>query len=128
MGIHLKACPSCGRHARISESACPFCGSSLPESFHVPPPFGRPAGRLRRAALISFGAAAGAAGLLEACNVNMATEYGLAYDSDDAGRDFEEGGGFFANVDQAAPPLAEADAGIDASADAPDEGEAGPDR
>jgi hypothetical protein len=68
MAIHLKACPSCARHARISESRCPFCGSPLPGSFRTPPPVGQPARRLTRAALISLGAAAGAIGLLEACS------------------------------------------------------------
>ena len=68
MAIHLKACPSCARHARISESVCPFCGSALPASFRTPPPIGSPARRLTRAALLSLGAAAGAVGLLEACS------------------------------------------------------------
>ena len=26
---HLVACPSCARHVRVSEVACPFCGAVL---------------------------------------------------------------------------------------------------
>jgi hypothetical protein len=29
----LLACPSCGRHVRLSELACPFCEAPLPLSF-----------------------------------------------------------------------------------------------
>jgi hypothetical protein len=97
MGTHLKPCPSCGRHARISEAACPFCASRLPASFRTPPSIGQPARRLTRAALISLGAAAGAVGavgtlsLLEGCGDDQGQDagpgvisggdaYGIAFD------------------------------------------------
>jgi hypothetical protein len=33
MKAHLLACPSCRRHVRTDERTCPFCLSTLPQSF-----------------------------------------------------------------------------------------------
>jgi predicted amidophosphoribosyltransferase len=33
MNKRLLACPSCNRHVRASERACPCCDAALPESF-----------------------------------------------------------------------------------------------
>lgn len=33
----LAPCPSCDRHVRIDEAACPFCGSALPRTFGAGP-------------------------------------------------------------------------------------------
>jgi hypothetical protein len=60
---HLTPCTICSRHVRVSESACPFCGSALDLS-DVPPPV-VPARRLGRAALFTFSATL-AAGLAAA--------------------------------------------------------------
>jgi hypothetical protein len=52
--MSLLPCPSCARHVRRSESACPFCGNALalePEAALSVVP------RLGRAALFTFGAA-----------------------------------------------------------------------
>jgi hypothetical protein len=54
----LRACPSCARHVRVTEPACPFCGDALSEAFQearAPQP---PALRLTRAALFAFGTGA----------------------------------------------------------------------
>ncbi len=58
----LAACPACARHVRVSEVACPFCRSELPESFRALVPLS-PAKRLNRAALyaLRMGAAAATA-------------------------------------------------------------------
>ncbi len=50
----LRPCPSCARHVRAAEPACPFCASAL-----VPTSVGAPVigERLGRAALFAFGAA-----------------------------------------------------------------------
>ena len=58
----LCPCPSCSRHVRVVESACPFCGVALVEEAHLPRAM--PTHRLGRAALFAFGiaAAAGAPG------------------------------------------------------------------
>ena len=53
---HLRACPSCARHARVSETACPFCGSAFDQAFRSSPEPQGPRVRLARAALIAFGA------------------------------------------------------------------------
>jgi hypothetical protein len=52
----LLACPSCARHVRVTESACPFCAASLPEAFAAAPAPRAPTKRLSRAALYAFGA------------------------------------------------------------------------
>ncbi len=51
----LVPCPSCARHVRASESACPFCASALPTDLarHAVPPATR---RMNRAAAFTFAA------------------------------------------------------------------------
>jgi hypothetical protein len=57
MGIHrLLACKSCGRHVRITESACPFCESPLPPNLAKAIRPQAPGLHLSRAALYAFGA------------------------------------------------------------------------
>jgi hypothetical protein len=54
---HLRPCPSCARHARVSEPACPFCGGELGDAFRsVPSPRAPAVGRLSRAVLFALGA------------------------------------------------------------------------
>ena len=56
----LLPCPSCERHVRASEEACPFCAAALPER-PAPAPLPRtPAVRLSRAAMFALGATAAA--------------------------------------------------------------------
>lgn len=51
----LAPCPSCRRHVRVAESACPFCGTAVVlEAASAP----RAAQRLGRAAIFTFGAVA----------------------------------------------------------------------
>jgi hypothetical protein len=85
----LLACPSCSRHVRISEIACPFCEARLPESFGsgpapVPPPaglsryeraFARPAAVLS-AAVLATSIVVSADG----CDANLGYAYGLCPD------------------------------------------------
>lgn len=52
---HLSACPSCARHVRVSESACPFCQSALGDAFRAAPTRPAPGIRLARAALFALG-------------------------------------------------------------------------
>ena len=52
---HLSACPSCSRHVRVSESACPFCRSVLSDAFRATPARQAPRARLTRAALFALG-------------------------------------------------------------------------
>jgi hypothetical protein len=52
----LAPCPSCHRHIRVAEAACPFCGNAVTLEEVVPR--GIYAQRLGRAALFTFGAAA----------------------------------------------------------------------
>jgi hypothetical protein len=52
---HLVACPSCARHVRVSESACPFCRAGLTAEFRSTPARQAPRARLTRAALFVLG-------------------------------------------------------------------------
>jgi hypothetical protein len=52
---HLRPCPSCARHVRVSEADCPFCGAALSDEFRAAPRPRGPAARLSRAALFAFG-------------------------------------------------------------------------
>jgi hypothetical protein len=72
----LLACPSCSRHVRADERACPFCAAVVPASFAAAPAPRRPTRRLNRAALYAFGATS--IGLAAACS-------GGSAGSDDAG-------------------------------------------
>jgi len=63
---HLFACPSCARHVRVSEAACPFCGATLDASFRQRPAPRAPAARLGRAALFALGTTT--VGLAAACS------------------------------------------------------------
>ncbi len=64
----LIPCPSCARHVRARESACPFCAATLPAD---PGARAVPAtpGRLGRAAAFFFGAAVTVAG----CSTEVTT-------------------------------------------------------
>ena len=62
---HLAACPACSRHVRVTETACPFCGGALADSFRAqtaPVPL---TVRLSRAALLALGT--GTLSLAAAC-------------------------------------------------------------
>jgi hypothetical protein len=50
----LRPCPSCRRHIRVEESACPFCATPVALSAA---PVATPRGRLTRAAVFAAGAA-----------------------------------------------------------------------
>jgi hypothetical protein len=66
---HLRACPSCARHARVSETACPFCGAAFDQAFRSTPEPQGPRVRLARAALVAFGAlGAGSLAATTACS------------------------------------------------------------
>ncbi len=52
---HLRPCPGCSRHVRVSEGACPFCAASLDASFRAAPAPVPPSRRLSRAAHFAFG-------------------------------------------------------------------------
>jgi len=62
--MHLRPCPSCARHVRADETACPFCEAALDLDVS-PRPSASP--RLGRAARIAFGAAVATASLAAAC-------------------------------------------------------------
>ena len=63
---HLRPCPACSRHARVSEAACPFCGQALGPAFRAAPRPRTPSARLSRAAMVAVGA--GALGLTPGCS------------------------------------------------------------
>jgi len=51
---HLVPCPGCTRHVRALEVSCPFCAATLGDA--TPLPAARPARRLGRLAMFTFGA------------------------------------------------------------------------
>jgi hypothetical protein len=51
----LEPCPHCHRHVNVSETACPFCTSSLADAFANRTPRLAPRTRLGRAATFAFG-------------------------------------------------------------------------
>ena len=119
--MSLVACPSCHRHARLSEPRCPFCGSDLPTS---PPPRRAPAGKIGRAAIIaaSTGVVVTAAELSCSDGVIMAGDaYGVDVTFDISNDHVVAADAYGVLFDQAAP---DADAEPDASDanvdDAPD--------
>jgi hypothetical protein len=66
---HLRPCPSCARHARVSEAACPFCGTPFADAFRASPRPKGPGARLTRAALVAFGTlGTGSLALTPACS------------------------------------------------------------
>jgi hypothetical protein len=79
---HLRPCPGCSRHLRVSDTACIFCGISLGASFRASPLPASPSVRLSRAALVAFGT--GTLSLAAACGGAIAGSAGPAAD---AGRD-----------------------------------------
>jgi hypothetical protein len=73
---HLRPCPSCARHVRVSEGGCPFCGESLSDAFRAAPRPQGPGARLGRAALFAFGT--GTLTLASACSSSSDTPlYGV---------------------------------------------------
>jgi hypothetical protein len=56
--VRLRPCPTCGRHARVSEGGCPFCGQHFDDAFREVPAPQPPARRLSRAALFALGSGA----------------------------------------------------------------------
>lgn len=51
---HLRACQSCARHVRATETDCPFCSEALPAAGPAPR---APRQRLSRAKVLAFGVA-----------------------------------------------------------------------
>lgn len=73
----LAPCPSCQRHIRVAERACPFCKSALAHSLTPIPGTQQ---RLKRAAAFAFTASLGLAG----CNTdngNVTPVYGAPADT-----------------------------------------------
>jgi len=71
---HLRPCPACLRHARVSEETCPFCGARFDFAFRAAPRPRGPTGRLTRAALVAFGG--GTAVLSHGCSKSLVNGYG----------------------------------------------------
>jgi hypothetical protein len=120
----LLPCPSCARHARVSEPTCPFCATPFDDAFRTDEPRPRaPTGRLTRAALFAVGAGGLVAGTLSCASAESAyggTPEGPFWDDAsplvDAATDAPEA----AAVDATPEASTVADAGgADAGADAP---------
>ncbi|HVW26688.1 MAG TPA: hypothetical protein VHC69_15075 [Polyangiaceae bacterium] len=71
----LVSCAACRRHIRRSEATCPFCGVGVTSEVAGAPEPMMPPGRLSRAALMAFAAAAVGT---TACSSAPAPMYGLA--------------------------------------------------
>jgi hypothetical protein len=73
--VPLRPCPSCARHTRVSEPACPFCGHRFDDAFRTASSPPAPVRRLNRAALFALGAAGFVPG---ACSSSASSAYGAA--------------------------------------------------
>ena len=82
MKPQLRPCPSCARHIRIVETACPFCQAALPDSFRLAPPTDRSRRLLSRSALFALGASLTAA---PACDGDAKGTDAAAMDSKGSG-------------------------------------------
>ena len=80
----LVACPSCSRHVRVDERACPFCGVELPAAFAESPAAPSPTVRLSRAALYAVGVGALSLTAAQACGGTVAGGKGDAGSGSDA--------------------------------------------
>ena len=117
MGMRLLPCPSCSRHVRAGDTACPFCSSELPATpADTRPILSRPR---TRAAILFAGAA-----VVGACSSTAATPaYGIpATDSglEDSGDNGNPEGGPVALYGPA--PV---DSGLDTGSDVENDAEAG---
>ena len=75
--MSLTPCPSCSRHVRRHEAACPFCGAAI--SLEGASPRRAPVERLGRAAIFTFGAAIATSGA--ACTGSVVPMYGAPIDA-----------------------------------------------
>jgi hypothetical protein len=100
--IPLAACPSCARHVRVNEPACPFCRVELPSSFRAVQAPLSPAKRLSRAALYAL-----RVGTLSATAVACGGQFSAAERDNDGAPD--ESGGTVVAVYGAPIPV---DAGV----------------
>jgi hypothetical protein len=83
---HLRPCPSCSRHARVSEAACPFCGAEFADAFRASPRPKGPGARLTRAALVAFGTlGTGSLAVLPACSSSSSAAPTGGGDTSDSG-------------------------------------------
>jgi hypothetical protein len=100
----LLVCPSCQRHVRTVDSACPFCKVGLPSSVRASLALRPPTQRLSRAALYAF--SMGTLSLASACGGTIegtgeaGTTAEAGGDARDEGVTEPEGGG----SDQFLPP------------------------
>ncbi len=79
MAANFHACPSCARHIKLEEAACPFCGAATPDGFAN---LARPRGpaALSRAAIL-FVSATAAAGVSAATACSSSSPTPAAEDS-----------------------------------------------
>jgi hypothetical protein len=114
---HLRPCPGCSRHVRVSEGVCPFCGASLDATFQASPAPVGPSRRLSRAALFAFGT--GAAVLTPVVAIDCGGEiapqplYGGAF-PEDAGQNVDAGQTMGSPPYGISPPPNDAGQGVDA--------------
>ena len=94
----LVPCPSCHRHIRASEAACPFCASALPEDIggRAVPAATR---RMSRAAAFVFGASLA----ITACSSDVTTGETSASTGGEGGGEPDDDGGVQALYGDPAP-------------------------
>jgi hypothetical protein len=124
---HLRPCPGCSRHVRVSEVACPFCGVSLDASFAAAPAPIPPSVRLSRAALFAYGTgalvlgSAASATVVIDCNYTDAHAYGGIFVPEDASEPVQDSALGTADVQVGSVDANGGDSSAgDAGSDAPD--------
>ena len=98
----LLPCPSCARHVRVSEKACPFCSGAL--SLTAPPLTRTPIARLSRAALFALGTSAASIAACTSGTGPVGGDAGTGSDADPQDRPVYGG----PPVDDAGPVLVDA--------------------
>jgi hypothetical protein len=143
MKAHFAPCEGCGRHIRVSESACPFCDLATSSSFRARPAPAAPNKRLSRAALFVFGAASatavagcssssdsstttdgGSDAVADANDTNNTAAYGLPADTSFLDTGKGDSGVPVVDAAYGGPPDTSFDSSHPDSADAPDASDA----
>jgi hypothetical protein len=89
MSVSFAPCPSCDRHVKRGEAACPFCGVAVV----LPPAAPRPSVRLSRSALFAL-TAAGALAATDCGGTTSEPLYGAPVPGVDASSDAPQDGSF----------------------------------
>jgi hypothetical protein len=122
--MSLVPCPSCGRHVRPAERACPFCASALPDDLasRVRPVLRR---RVSRAAMMLFASSVGTVGLGTTGVAGCGSDASTTPSADADGVDTMPAPTYGVPIDSSVDMAVDSAPGDSSPADARDAGDAG---